>query len=230
MEIKSKRISIAIDGPAGAGKSTISEMLARQLGILHLDTGAMYRTVALKALKENVPTTDGQALANMLKDININVEFEDGKQLNLLGGIDVSDKLRTPEVSKGSSDVAVFPEVRLKMVELQREIASRMDIIMDGRDIGTYVLPGADIKIFLTASVEERAMRRLIQQKESNMPLQNIDDVKREIEYRDINDSTRKMAPLKKASDAHIIDSTNLSPDEVVNKIITLLKGKEGSI
>lgn len=155
-----KHIQIAIDGPSGAGKSTMAKIVAKKLGIMYLDTGAMYRAVALKAIKSGIDTKDGDALAEMVKDIDLRIVYENGAQKVLLDGEDVTEEIRTPAVTVGSSDVAVNPAVREKMVELQQKIAKENSVVMDGRDIGTHVLPNADVKIFLTASIEERAKRR----------------------------------------------------------------------
>lgn len=218
------KLNIAIDGPAGAGKSTIAKIISKNLGILYLDTGAMYRAVALKALREGIDTLDRESLASMVENINIDIVYKCNEQRVFLDGEDVSEKIRTPEVSKGASDVAVVPEVRLKMVELQRKIADENDIVMDGRDIGTYVLPNANLKVFLTASVEERARRRYNEQIEKGISGISLEDVKRDIEYRDKNDSSRAFAPLSKADDAIEVDTTNLTIEEVANKIISLIK------
>jgi cytidylate kinase len=219
-------MQVAIDGPAGAGKSTISDLIAEKLGILHLDTGAMYRAFALKAIREGIPTTDREALAILAGKLDLKILFENGRQVNCLDGVDVSPVLRTPEVSRGASDAAVFPEVRTRMVELQREIASRTDLVIDGRDIGTYVLPNAEVKIYLTASSRERAERRLKQQRELGLPEQPMEEIVRDIEYRDKNDSQREFAPLRKAEDAILVDSTDKQVDEVVEIILTIIRDK----
>jgi cytidylate kinase len=161
-----KKIQIAIDGPSGAGKSTMAKIVSKELGILYLDTGAMYRAVALKAIKSGIGTKDSAALAKMVEDIDIRIDYKDGQQKVYLDGEDVTEDIRTPDVTVGSSDVAVFPEVRKKMVDLQREIAKTNSVVMDGRDIGTHVLPNAEVKIFLTASAEDRAKRRYEELKE----------------------------------------------------------------
>ena len=156
-----KTVSVAIDGPSGAGKSTIAKTVAKRLGFTYIDTGAMYRTVALYALENGIDTKNADgALEQALAEIGIDISYEDGSQYIFLNGRDVSEQIRTPQVSMGASDVATVPAVRLKLVELQRALANRQNVIMDGRDIGTYVLPDADIKIFLTADVEDRARRR----------------------------------------------------------------------
>lgn len=221
-----KKISIAIDGPAGAGKSTIARMISEALGIIYLDTGAMYRTVALKAIREGIETTDSEKLALLVKDIDIKIQYNGSVQHIFLDGEDVSQDIRTPEVSIGASNVAVVPEVRLKMVELQREIARSNSVVMDGRDIGTYVLPCADLKIFLTASVEERARRRYEEHVQKGITGASLEEVMKDIEYRDKNDSSRAFAPLCKADDAVMVDTTGLSVEEAAEKIMSIVKVK----
>lgn len=218
-------INIAIDGPAGAGKSTIAKLLSKKLGIIYLDTGAMYRTVALKAVKSGIDTKDADALSEMVKDINIEIKFDQDGQRIFLDNEDVTDQIRTKEISIASSDVAVVPAVRLKMVELQRRIASQNSVVMDGRDIGTYVLPNADFKFFLTASLEERANRRFSEMREKNPDI-TFEEVYKDIEYRDKNDSSRQFAPLKKAEDAIEIDTTKMTIDEVVNRITGVISNE----
>jgi cytidylate kinase len=215
-----KKISIAIDGPAGAGKSTIAKLISKKLKIVYLDTGAMYRTVALKAIRENIDSLDGEKLAKLVNDIDIKVEYIGDEQRIYLDGEDVSNLVRTSEVSIGASNVAVVPEVRIKMVELQREIAKNCSVVMDGRDIGTYVLPNANLKIFLTASIEERAKRRYNEQLLKGIKDVSLEDVKNDIIYRDKNDSSRAFAPLAKADDAIGLDTTIMSIEEVVEKIL----------
>lgn len=203
---------IAVDGPAGAGKSTVSKIVAAKLGYTYIDTGAMYRAVALKSSRS----------CEDLVDIIENTEIElDDRARVFLDGADVTKEIRTPEISKLASDVSKFPFVRKKLTELQRKMAERGAVIMDGRDIGTQVLPNADLKIFLTASLEERARRRFeeLQSKGQNADLAAV---KKEIALRDKQDSEREFAPLKKAVDAILIDSTNLTIDEVAGKILTL--------
>ncbi|MFZ5989778.1 MAG: (d)CMP kinase [Bacillota bacterium] len=219
-----KTIAVAIDGPAGAGKSTIAKIISKKLKILYLDTGAMYRAVALKAIRENKDTKDREKLAMLVKDIDIKVVYENDEQQIFLDGENVSGLIRSPEVSIGASNVGVIPEVRVKMVELQREIASSNSVVMDGRDIGTYVLPKAELKIFLTASVEVRAKRRYNEQLSKGITNISLEDVKKDIEYRDKNDSSREFAPLSKASDAVEIDTTDMTIEDVVNKILGYVK------
>ena len=219
-----KNVSVAIDGPAGAGKSTISKVVAKKLGLIYVDTGAMYRAVALYAIQNAMDTknVDG-ALEASLDKISIDIAYQDGEQHIYLNGEDVSGLIRTPEVSMGASNVATLPCVRLKLVELQREIAKKQSVIMDGRDIGTYVLPDADIKIFLTASVEARAKRRHKELIEKGTSV-SYEEVLLDMQKRDLNDSTRAFAPLKQADDAVLIDTTEYDFDASVNKILSHIK------
>lgn len=203
---------IAVDGPAGAGKSTVSKIVASKLGYTYIDTGAMYRAVALKSSRST------EDLADIVEDINI--ELDDRARV-FLDGADVTKEIRTLEISKLASDVSKFPFVRKKLTELQRKMATRGSVIMDGRDIGTQVLPNADLKIFLTASLEERARRRF-EELQAKGQAADLIAVKKEIALRDKQDSEREFAPLKKAVDAILIDSTNLTIDEVAGKILTL--------
>jgi len=219
-----KKITIAIDGPAGAGKSTIAKILSKSLGITYLDTGAMYRTVALKAIREGINTRDEASLEKLVSDIDIKIEYHENEQHIFLDGEDVSGKIRTPEVSKGASDVSAVKAVRIRMVELQREIAAGQSVVMDGRDIGTYVLPNAQYKFFLNASLEERARRRYMEQLEKGIKDITLEDVRRDIEYRDKNDSSRDFAPLAKADDAIEIDTTDMTVQQVVEKIISIVR------
>ncbi|NLY19409.1 MAG: (d)CMP kinase [Clostridiaceae bacterium] len=219
-----KKIQIAIDGPSGAGKSTMAKIVSKELGILYLDTGAMYRAVALKAIKSGIGTKDSAALAKMVEDIDIRIDYKDGQQKVYLDGEDVTEDIRTPDVTVGSSDVAVFPEVRKKMVDLQREIAKTNSVVMDGRDIGTHVLPNAEVKIFLTASAEDRAKRRYEELKEKGTLKQTFDEIKQEMEYRDKNDSNRIVSPLKKADDAILLDTSGLSIEESAKKILDIVR------
>lgn len=218
-----KKISIAIDGPAGAGKSTTARLISKELGIAYLDTGAMYRAVALKAKREGIDTCDAEKLSSMVKNINLSVEYENREQRIYLDGEEVSGQIRTAEISVGASNVGAVPAVRLRMVELQREIAQKYSVVMDGRDIGSYVLPDAEFKFFLTASVEARVRRRFAEhvQKGSSVKL---DEVFNDIEYRDKNDSTRTFAPLCKASDAIEIDTTGLNVRQAADIIMTYVR------
>lgn len=219
-------MNIAIDGPAGAGKSTIAKLLAAKLGILYLDTGAMYRAVGLKALNTGVDISDEAAVEKMLADTKIDVTQENGVQHVYLDGNDVSSAIRENAVSKAASDISAVPCVRYKMVELQREIASRCDTVLDGRDIGTFVLPNAEYKIFLTASAEERAKRRYAELKAKGSTL-TLEQIKDDIVKRDYNDSHRALAPLKKADDATEVDTTAMSIDDVVGRIYAIIGAKK---
>lgn len=221
-----RNIQIAIDGPSGAGKSTMAKIIAKELGILYLDTGAMYRAVALKAIWSGIDTKNTEALSEMVKNIDLNIIYEDGIQKVILDGKDVTEDIRTPKVTVGSSDVAVIPAVREKMVELQREIAQERSVIMDGRDIGTKVLPDADVKIFLTASVEDRTRRRYDELKEKGTLKQTFEELKEEMTYRDKNDSSRAHSPLKKAEDAILLDTTGFSVEDSVKTILDIVKSR----
>lgn len=208
--------SVAIDGPAGAGKSTAAKQLAKRFNAIYLDTGAMYRTVALAAIQRSIDTKDGDSLAKMIDEIDIDVRFGENGQEIFLDGENVNGLIRTPEVSLGASNVAVFPPVRHKMVEKQRAIASKNNVVMDGRDIGTYVLKDAQYKFFLVASVEIRALRRYKELIAKGMDA-DMESIMEDIKFRDNNDSSRKMAPLKQAEDAILIDTTNQSIQEMVD-------------
>ncbi len=221
-----KKIQIAIDGPSGAGKSTMAKLVSKELGILYLDTGAMYRAVALKAIQTGIDSKDAERLSQMVQDIDIRIIYENGSQCVFLDGNNVSTEIRTPDVTVGASNVAVVPAVRNKMVELQREIAKDNSVIMDGRDIGTNVLPNADIKIFLTATVEDRARRRYEELKEKGTLRQTFEEVKQDMEYRDINDSSRSFCPLKKADDAILLDTTGYPLEKSVGIILDIVKAR----
>jgi len=216
-------LNIAIDGPAGAGKSTVAKNISHTLGIVYLDTGAMYRAVALKAIRSGMDTKDAEGLAELVRDIDIRIEYETAEQKIFLDGFDVSGQIRTPEVSIGSSNVAVIRAVRIKLVELQRKIANSYDVVMDGRDIGTYVLPDAKYKFFLTATLEERARRRYDELIAKGMDT-TLDEVMKDISFRDKNDSSRAFAPLSKAQDAVEIDTTGLSPQDVTKLVLSYIK------
>ena len=220
--------NVAIDGPAGAGKSTVSKEIAKRLGIIYIDTGAMYRAAALYGINKGIKIT-AENMEPCLDEINIDIKYDQRGQRIFLNGEDVSERIREKDVSIGASDVAVIPAVRLKLVDIQRALAKKSSVIMDGRDIGTYVLPEADVKIFLTASSDERAKRRCLEMKEKGMEA-NFQDVKRDIEYRDKQDSGREFAPLKQAEDAVLVDSSDLTFSEVVDKIIAVIKEKCGVV
>jgi cytidylate kinase len=220
-----KNIVVAIDGPSGAGKSTLAKRIANKLGIMYLDTGAMYRAYALKVIRINIDTLDKDAVEELSNDIEIDIHYEnDGSQKVILDGEEVTSLIRSPEVTKGASDVSSFPKVRMKLVELQRDIAARNSVVMDGRDIGTFVLPNADLKVFLTASVHERASRRYEEMKLNGYKEVTHDSIVADLEYRDKNDSSRALAPLLKAEDAYSVDTTANTPDETFEQVYNLVK------
>ncbi len=218
-------INVAIDGPAGAGKSTVSRAAAKALGYIYVDTGALYRAVGVNALRNGIDTKDKFAVASTLSDISVDLVFENGEQKVLLNGENVSDEIRTPPASMAASDVSAVPEVRAFLFDLQRDIAKRNNCLMDGRDIGTVVLPDAQVKIFLTASPEERATRRYKEliEKGSNVEYKEVLD---DLIQRDYNDSHREIAPLKPAEDGVILDTTGMNLEESINAIIEIVKEK----
>lgn len=225
-----KNIRIAVDGPAGAGKSTLSKRAAEELGLLYIDTGAMYRAAALFAVRNNIdPKRGREELISRLDEIDISLEYDSGKNRVYLCGEDVTEDIRREEVSIAASDVAVIPEVRRKLVELQRAMAQGRSVIMDGRDIGTYVLADAELKIFLTANAHERALRRCRELEQKGIPC-DIDTVESDIIYRDKNDSERAVSPLAKAEDAVLFDTTDIDFDESLRRLkamITAVRGGE---
>ena len=221
-----KSIQIAIDGPSGAGKSTMAKLVSQKLGIMYLDTGAMYRALALKAIRQNIDTNDSEKVSELLSDFNISIKYEKGSQKVILNGEDVSDKIRTDEVSMGASNVSAIPAVRKRLVELQQKMASNTSVVMDGRDIGTHVLPNADVKIFLTASVAQRALRRYNEQKDKGILKKSLEEIEKEIEIRDYNDSHRAASPLKQADDAVLLDTSDYTIEESVEKILEIIRSK----
>lgn len=218
-------INIAIDGPSGAGKSTVAKMISRKLNILYLDTGAMYRAVGLKALRNNVDISSETEVKTMLDDTNVEIRYENGVQKIFLDKENVDGFIRGHAVSKAASDISAIPCVRLKMVELQREIAFKNDCVLDGRDIGSFVLPNAFPKVFLTASPQERAKRRQLQLAEKGENI-SFEKILADIRERDANDENRAFAPLVKARDAVLIDSSDLTAEQVCEKIIGLMKSR----
>lgn len=217
-------INIAVDGPAGAGKSSIARAVAEEIGYIYVDTVALYRSIALYSIENKL---DNESLVNSLDKINIRLEFIDKCQHVFLNDNDVSDKIRTPEVSMGASKVSAIPEVREFLFGLQKKIAAENNIIMDGRDIGTVVLPDADLKVFLTASAEERANRRFKEMIDSSI---SYEQVLEEIKQRDYNDMHRDVAPLKQAEDAVLLDTTGMTIEEVKQKLKALIDETEKSI
>lgn len=218
-----KIITIALDGPSGSGKSTIAKKLSNTLNILYLDTGAMYRATALKALKLGIDTFDADGVETFIHDIDLDIKYIDGAQHTYLDGEDVSDKIREPQVSMAASNISSLKSVRLKMVDMQRKIAEGTSCVLDGRDIGSYVLPNAEYKFYITASVDVRADRRF---KELRLKGHEVDfeGLKKEIEQRDFNDKNRDFAPLKKADDAIEIDTSFMTIEQVINKVLSYIK------
>ena len=210
--------SIAIDGPAGAGKSTIAKTIAKKLEFIYVDTGAMYRAMALYFIRHEINPKNEEAINKACPDIHVSINYEDGVQQVLLNGENVNGLIRTEEVGNMASMTSAIPEVREKLLELQRTLAREKDVIMDGRDIGTHVLPDADVKIYLTASVEIRAKRRYKELVEKGVQC-DLKEIEKDIEERDYRDMTRKIAPLKKAEDAILVDSSDMTLKEVVNTI-----------
>ena len=207
-------ISIAIDGPSGAGKSTLARRCAAAFGFLYADTGAIYRTVGLAAVRAGIDRKDGQAVAGLLPGLKIEMKYDaQGEQRMYLNGEDVSDAIRMPEISLAASDVSSLPVVRQFLLEMQRSLARTQSVLMDGRDIGTVVLPDADLKVFLTARADERARRRVLQLQEKGVT-EDYEKVLQEIRYRDAQDMNRETAPLRQAEDAVLLDTTDLSYDE----------------
>ncbi|MBQ7036938.1 MAG: (d)CMP kinase [Clostridia bacterium] len=220
-------MKVAIDGPAGAGKSTIARAAAKMLGFIYIDTGAMYRAVGLYAWRRGVDTkNDTEGVVRLLPEIEVTISHVDGVQRVFLCGEDVSEEIRLPEISVAASNVAVIPEVRLKLVELQRALSEKTDVIMDGRDIGTYVLPDAEVKIFLTADVRKRAERRYLELAEKGVST-TLEEVLSDMEYRDKNDSGRAFAPLRQAEDAVLVDTSFNTPDESISEVVNIIRGKQ---
>lgn len=219
-----KIINVAIDGPAGAGKSTISRKAAAELGFIYIDTGALYRTVGLNALRKGADLqSDDSIIATLTDDVKVELKFIDGEQRMYLSGEDVSDKIRTPEASMAASRVSAVPKVREYLFDLQKKLARENSCVMDGRDIGTVVLPDADVKIFLTASPEARAERRFRELTEKGMDVK-LEDVLADMIKRDYDDSHRAIAPLKQADDAVLCDTSELNLEESIDLIIRTIK------
>ncbi len=219
-------LNIAMDGPVSAGKSSVADEVARRLGILHLDTGAMYRALGLTVLRRGMDPTDEKAITDLCLSLDITVTYAEDGQHTWVAGEDVTGLIRTPEVSMAASTVSRYSEVRKAMVRLQQRLAAETDMVVDGRDICTTVLPNATVKIFLTASAEERARRRYMEMREKGMT-ETYEQVLEELKKRDEQDMNRPVEPLRKAEDATLLDSTNLSFDQVVERILTIVGEKQ---
>lgn len=218
-------INIAIDGPAGAGKSTIAKLVAKRLNYIYVDTGAMYRAMGIFFMKKGIAPDDEAAISQACKDADISIIYQDGAQQVILNGENVTGLLRTEEAGKMASATSGYRKVREKLVELQQKLAALENVVMDGRDIGTVVLPHADLKIYLTASVETRAKRRFMELTEKGIPC-NIEEIEKDIEERDYRDMHRKNSPLKRAEDAEYLDTSHMEIEEVTGTIINLLTAR----
>lgn len=217
--------SIAIDGPAGAGKSTIARKVAEKLSFIYVDTGAMYRSMALYFIRHDIAAQDEEKIAAACPDIDVSIVYQDGEQQVILNGENVNGLIRTEQVSMLTSDTSKYPVVREKLLSLQRGLAEKENVIMDGRDIGTCVLPNADVKIYLTASAAERARRRYKEQTERGVDC-DIKEIERDIIARDEQDMNREVAPLRQAEDAVLVDSSDMTIDQVVDEIIRIYQEK----
>lgn len=217
--------SIAIDGPAGAGKSTIARKVAEKLSFIYVDTGAMYRSMALYFIRHDIAAQDEEKIAAACPDIDVSITYQDGEQQVILNGENVNGLIRTEQVSMMTSDTSKYPVVREKLLSLQRGLAEKENVIMDGRDIGTCVLPNADVKIYLTASAAERARRRYKEQTERGVDC-DIKEIERDIIARDEQDMNREVAPLRQAEDAVLVDSSDMTIDQVVDEIIRIYQKK----
>lgn len=218
-----EHFNIAIDGPAGAGKSTIAKLAAKRLGFVYVDTGAMYRTIALHILREGIDPQDEAAVSAACRNVNVTIAYKDGVQQVLLNGENVSGLIRAEEVGKTASATSGYLPVREKLVELQKELAKRENVVMDGRDIGTCVLPDADVKIYLTASAHTRALRRCRELEEKGISCV-LEEIEADINDRDHRDMTREISPLRQAEDAILVDSSQMTIEEVKAEIIRLYR------
>lgn len=218
-------MNIAIDGPAGAGKSSIAKLVAKRMNYVYVDTGAMFRTMAYYFMNENMDVAKKEAVTENCDKIDISIQYQEGEQHIFLNGTDVSSEIRREEVGKAASVIAKYPAVRTKLLNLQREIAAKNDVIMDGRDIGTVVLPQAECKVYLTASSRERARRRCKELQEKG-EVCDLNEIEKDIIARDEQDMSREIAPLKQAEDATLVDSSDMTISEVVEEICRLAKGE----
>ena len=217
--------NIAIDGPAGAGKSTIARRVAKELSFIYVDTGAMYRAMALYLLRKEVNKDDTEQIGNICQDAEISIEYQNGEQIVLLNDENVNSYLRTEEVGNMASVSSAVPRVREKLLSLQRKLARDMSVVMDGRDIGTTILPDADVKIYLTASSLTRAKRRYLELQEKGTVC-NLDEIQKDIEERDQRDMSREISPLRQAEDAVLVDSSDLTIQQVVDRILQIFRSK----
>ena len=217
--------NIAIDGPAGAGKSTIAKKVAKELSFIYVDTGAMYRAMALYLLRKEVNKDDTEQIGNICQDAEISIEYQNGEQIVLLNDENVNSYLRTEEVGNMASVSSAVPRVREKLLSLQRKLAKDMSVVMDGRDIGTTILPDADVKIYLTASSLTRAKRRYLELQEKGTVC-NLDEIQKDIEERDQRDMNREISPLRQAEDAVLVDSSDLTIQQVVDRILQIFRSK----
>lgn len=218
-------IAVAIDGPAGAGKSTIARAAAAQLGFVYVDTGALYRTIGLAVCRRGIDGTDVPGILATLPEIQVGLTYRDGAQHVLLDGEDVSDAIRTPQISTYASQVSSVPEVRAYLLDLQRDLVRRQSVIMDGRDIGTVILPDAKVKIFLTASPEKRAARRCAELREKGQDV-TVEGILTDMERRDALDASRAVAPLKQAEDAVLVDTSDLTLKQSIEAVLTVIRDK----
>lgn len=218
-------IAVAIDGPAGAGKSTIARAAAAQLGFVYVDTGALYRTIGLAVCRRGIDGIDVPGILATLPEIQVGLTYQDGAQHVLLDGEDVSDAIRTPQISTYASQVSSVPEVRAYLLDLQRDLACRQSVIMDGRDIGTVILPDAKVKIFLTASPEKRAARRCAELREKGQDV-TVEGILADMERRDALDASRAAAPLKQAEDAVLVDTSDLTLEQSIEAVLTVIRDK----
>ena len=226
MKMESKSVSIAIDGPAGAGKSTIAKLVAKKLGFIYVDTGAMYRAMAVHFLRSGIAADEVQKIEAACDDVSVTIRYVNGEQQVILNGENVTSLLRTEEVGKMASASSVVPKVRMKLVELQRQLAATDNVVMDGRDIGTYVLPDAPVKIYMTAGIRERAIRRFDELNQKGIEC-NLEAIEKDIAERDYRDMNRDFAPLRQAEDAVYLDTSKMSIDEVAEEVIRIVASKQ---
>ncbi|MBQ7831950.1 MAG: (d)CMP kinase [Lachnospiraceae bacterium] len=218
--------NVAIDGPAGAGKSTIAKSVAAELNYIYVDTGAMYRAIALYLLRNGIEASDSGAISERCKEAKVSIQYVDGKQVVLLNGEDVNPYIRTEEVGNMASASSTNPDVRLQLLDLQRELAANNNVIMDGRDIGTNILPNAQVKIYLTASIQVRAKRRYNELVAKGQEC-NLEDIEKDIAERDERDMNREIAPLKQAEDAVYLDTSDMDIEAVKTAIIDIIRSKQ---